>query len=657
MAIIEDAVQSVAASLPTEASLVVVPREPSKKVLTRTPFVREPTHTGLARSSSGSFVPAEVSSPALEVESWRAKPTTTKLIAHDASEPVTKLPPPSLPLMEEVEAFNLETDGNVEIVDFSDHGKLIGVHKPPAHEPRPSEKVQRPPRPVTTDFFDDDDDEGILDTRPSIVKSDEGSWRRAASQPTVNEDSNVQSVPQLKEKPKLMITPAPHFAPPPAALSSVPTSSEEARSQTDHGAVGNGPTNHLPLRSPQVSTYREAPMSALTDTMARIKGALDGMHYRPEPPQKWLPPALRPRETNDERAVARYEHIDHDDHTHREIFDVTTYAPPTSPKPAWNHFMVRLPRTSKKVEPIAQKRVRMFATQPHVRADIYSFVPPIEGMNRRDFHINDVIFRRPSMINGQPKCIVALPRMHTTQPSSQRTFVPVVNLPSKAANAKTGSGGAFGRSRDADGISSWRRPPSSPLKTQQPVEGEIATLDTISRSPPPEASSNGHATPTSGPNPEVVSLTVSVPPIKSKSQPKIPEGSGVAFYRGSRISHNDSHSKPTVSFIVSSELEEETMLPRLSDPLNFSQTEALPSSSVVQMPSFTSALEKRSMSQTVSSSDDPIVEFRKGNRSVSFTLSHRFILADQMYSLYKQRLLRLHRQTVCRAESHPAKPR
>ncbi|THH02479.1 hypothetical protein EW026_g369 [Hermanssonia centrifuga] len=418
MAIIEDAVQSVAASLPTEASLVVVPREPSKKVLTRTPFVREPTHTGLARSSSGSFVPAEVSSPALEVESWRAKPTTTKLIAHDASEPVTKLPPPSLPLMEEVEAFNLETDGNVEIVDFSDHGKLIGVHKPPAHEPRPSEKVQRPPRPVTTDFFDDDDDEGILDTRPSIVKSDEGSWRRAASQPTVNEDSNVQSVPQLKEKPKLMITPAPHFAPPPAALSSVPTSSEEARSQTDHGAV---------------STYREAPMSALTDTMARIK----------------------------------------------------------------------------------------------------------------------------------------------------------------AANAKTGSGGAFGRSRDADGISSWRRPPSSPLKTQQPVEGEIATLDTISRSPPPEASSNGHATPTSGPNPEVVSLTVSVPPIKSKSQPKIPEGSGVAFYRGSRISHNDSHSKPTVSFIVSSELEEETMLPRLSDPLNFSQTEALPSSSVVQMPSFTSALEKK----------------------------------------------------------------
>ena len=118
-------------------------------------------------------------------------------------------------------------------------------------------------------------------------------------------------------------------------------------------------------------------MSALTDTMARIKGALDGMHTKPpEPPKKWLPPALR--EKTDPAAPvipdAKPEPQPQPEVQHepppepvipaaREVFDTTGIEPPRSPKPAWNHFAVHLPRQPRAIEPVSQKRLRHFYNQ------------------------------------------------------------------------------------------------------------------------------------------------------------------------------------------------------------------------------------------------------------------------------------------------------
>jgi len=77
----------------------------------------------------------------------------------------------------------------------------------------------------------------------------------------------------------------------------------------------------------------------------------------------------------------------------QEVFDITIPEPPRSPRPAWNAFVVRLPRFSRILEPLTKRQFHLNKSPPgQVRWDILSFVPPVKGMTRRDFSLNDVLF-------------------------------------------------------------------------------------------------------------------------------------------------------------------------------------------------------------------------------------------------------------------------
>lgn len=538
---------------PIVNSLDPVPEEPSSaQVLPpiKTAFNRPPSIRGTLRTAQTrrtSFPPStssEAPSPASEATSWRSKALPTRSTTQQPSEPTSEssapvaVPPPNTTLPEVVH-LTIEADEDLEVIDFSEHGKLAGVISEPSQpEPHVAEpptvtiSERRRPRPLAIDFFDDEQESG------QAAKSDEGPWRRR----TENEITTSETTGEVE------IIVRERLAHPPASAPIHPTSTVRRRlsvSSDDHSRQHSGPNypGNTP-RSPQGPHYREAPMSALDDTMARIKGALVGMQKPepPKPPTKWLPPALRPRSTS----------AHPEDSLDREIFDVSSTEPPRSPKPAWNHFSVKLPPISHLSTPLSRRQVHASQSLPHVRADIFSWDPPMDGMNRKDFHLNDILFKRPIPNKGPIKYAVVLPGNRSSNGAAPSK--PVVHLPqrtgSSPAPASLNNVGAFGRRREADGAASWRKPPPSPLKAQASEAPEIPeSLDTVSRSPPPEAPISGTVPPTSAS--DVQSPAVSV--ATSKARPtKMPIGTDVAFYRDS-----PTEPKSTVNFIVNSELEEQ----------------------------------------------------------------------------------------------------
>jgi hypothetical protein len=513
----------------------VSPSIPSQ-VASRTAFGRAPSAKGSLRPITerrpSALAPM---SPAMEAETWRSK------VVQVPPQPTPQQPPPPvpLPLLEQVDSFFVNVDENVEVVDFSEHGKLIGVTPP---EVPPGQRAdieigppQKPPRPQAADFFQDDEMTQDVSSS-SISKVDEGSWRRKVS-PT----REVSLLTQIPEKPKLQISPTLyHAAPASPYRKNAPVNVDDVGRPKEYSQAQPSSSHPPPIKSPLTSSYREAPMSALTDTMARIKGALDGMH-QPPPNHKWLPPALRSRLTRTETVHDHIEHID------REIFDVTGYEPPTSPKPAWNHFTVRLPRSSRKREGVPAKRLRAFVAPTYDRLDVLSVAA--QG-GKRVFLLNDILFPRPTFIKGRLEYRVFLPN-----PLRSRVLQngPIVNLPAPARFTRSADTGAFGRPKEADGVATWRKPAGS-LPPREGLNETLNGLDTVSCSPPPDPP----RTPSEPSSAVPSSPKVSVPPVKfSKAQPKVPDGSGVAFYRDARIESADSATNSVVRFIVSSELDEE----------------------------------------------------------------------------------------------------
>ena len=196
-------------------------------------------------------------------------------------------------------------------------------------------------------------------------------------------------------------------------------------------------------------------------------------------------------------------------------------------------------------------------TVPHVRSDIFSWDPPIDGMNRRDFHLNDLLF--PKLIvpkGGRPKYHVSIPRLRMF-PRPGRGPGPVVNLPNRPVGGAPMPNGAFGKPREADEAASWRKPAVKPSPLIEVLEVQtLQGLDTTSRSPPPETLSISVTAPVAPKADDATPPALGGMPAKPRSQHKMPQGSdGVAFSRALR---SDSVSAPgsTVKFIVSSELEE-----------------------------------------------------------------------------------------------------
>ncbi|PBK77084.1 hypothetical protein ARMSODRAFT_1079148 [Armillaria solidipes] len=541
IAVIEDAIRSVDIAAPSTDS--AKPSTSEKTQLQRPPSLKGQDRTRLPASRRLS-IPSSASgpAPAALTTSWRSH--------------ATPLPPPPVPprvagsrnvqtaqnhgspfvsALEHVQILAEDPEADLEVVEFSDMGKFVGV----PDSPQPKNDQSRPPpskpsRPVASDFFDGPSD---WDTSPM---ADVDTWRRRGSQE--EKDAKDAAGPSTQPRPP---TPTPttqqvHLAP-----SEITPPAESVSAQTS------------PSRpSKYQSTYNQATMSALDDAMSRIKGALDVMQAsdkdvsvqpplepgtepepkRPSPPvratspsssktvkDRWLPPALRLR---------------HFDVETRENFHSTAPEPPRSPKPAWNTCTVKLPKMSIAREAISRKQLAQLNRVFPVRWDILSFDPPVDGMSRRDFTVIDVLYRKPYASKGKNKFKVALPKTGAHLQMSREN--------SSHLGSKGNGAGAFGKPTMADGASTWRKPGSSPLPTNAPPEPSI-----VPQSEPPLANSSSHAP---------SSVKGDIP--RTKSQPKMPAGTSVAFYRDSQVVDADIDVKPLVNFIVTSELEEPRLSPK-----------------------------------------------------------------------------------------------
>ncbi|KAH9937451.1 uncharacterized protein B0H18DRAFT_970690 [Fomitopsis serialis] len=524
--VIEDAVRSAQQSAGATEPLTPdsVPPSASKPV-----FSRSSSSTGMARPlqgrrmSSTAMAGQDQLSPAMESDSWRT----------------SALPPPPLPLLAEVESLHLRGGDDVEVVDFSDMGKFVGAET--IAEPTLSERSSiRPPRASAVDFFEDDASASGLSL--PVAQSDDGSWRR---KPMIHDSSTHAAEGTgstvLKEHLRVQIIP-PDTSGPPGNSLVVPV-----HSGTNHMLQGHH--GHGPQRSPLTPSYREAPMSALNDVISRIKGALDDMHPKEDPPKpdKWLPPALRPKQGGPDIALPS------------EVFDVTGKEPPRSPKPAWNAFTVKLSKaTSPRLPPIRPKQLHSFRSATFVWSAIYSWVPPIGGNPRRDVAVDDHLFHEsPGSKGPHARYRVALPHKRPPIPPGESGSAgPVVHLPPKPAST-----------RSAKPVScepetpSWRRPAPNSAQLVQDAANVHPGLDTTSRSPPPESE------PTSPSRLPITNLV----------------GSGVASHRDAKV--DDAAQPVSVSFVVSSEIDEPNAVESTASRENTTQTRAQSGSRPVEGPS------------------------------------------------------------------------
>ncbi|KAI0768545.1 hypothetical protein BD413DRAFT_128083 [Trametes elegans] len=547
---IENAVSSLDAGENKPANAEV---HPQRHLETRPSMGRTPSARGGARPFSNrrtSFTPStHPASPVIqpstasETESWRRKnpPSSAASVQAESEKspaPLAPLLPPSVFSHADLE---VKAGEEVEVIDFSDHGKLAGP------EAQPHDSVAsngRPPRAVASDYFSD----APVPPQHAYnqhVRAEEDPWRRASapSRPvTHQEDGKPGGYPAQftsYHQDGSFQAAAPHS----------PAHDDHARRMSSH--YQNGVLRPPPLGP----SYREAPMSTLNDVISRIKGALDGMHHEAEPPKppKWLPPALRSKPAQPDFAPLE------------EVFDVTSAEPPKSPKPAWNVFHVKLPHVTREVaapprtELVWPRGVRSF------RLEVYSFNPPVEVLSRREGTVNDAIFSRPRLVRGQPKYYVSIPRRRINPRTStlDTSASPVVNIPSTPTRPRVPP---LPKESAASAASTWRKPPPSPTAARRPEADELPQqvgLNTVSRSPPPVVPSGLSAAPSL---PKAIdSVAVSSPaapsvPLKVKTEPKMPAGSDVAFYRNARVETPvESHSP--VQFIVTSELESQSRRP------------------------------------------------------------------------------------------------
>ncbi|KAJ7655143.1 hypothetical protein DFH06DRAFT_1474198 [Mycena polygramma] len=567
--IIETAVKSVEikpeAGPPKPAAVAVPPHLPK-------PPLRRPSSSFMGQSSqapmeSRPVPPRRISStssagpPALPPvqtgSSWRSKaspisttvPTPVRQVQPRPAIPTFVSPPSAL---EQVESLAENPEEELEVVDFSDLGKFIGVteEETPAPEPEPPIAVvplQRPPRPVASDFFDDRPSRSpeVVPASVAHEKTNVVTWRRQGAQ-----DPELSIHTQPVENKERSRADAPSFT------SEAPQTGGHTRDTSlvvPSSPAVSAPSPHANRTPRSQPFYKEATMSTLDDVMSRIKGAIDGMqssereHRSPEVSAAPVarsslfhpPPAANLGVPKDRWAIPAFRGSRHFDAEPQEVI-ITGCEPPRSPKPAWNTFIVRLPKISEALEPVNRKQLLLCTRPTQFRWDVLSFDPPVEGMSRREFTVNEILFRRTGF-KGKSKYKVLLP--------STKAAGPRVNIP---MSPRVNGVGAFGRP-SADGLSTWRKPLASASTNLDLMESETG-LSTMSRSPPPELPSDPNVA--SIPRTDLSASSKSEDVFgssRSRSQPKMPAGSAVAFYRDSRV---DVVEKPLVNFIVNSELED-----------------------------------------------------------------------------------------------------
>ncbi|KAG6897924.1 hypothetical protein C0992_009076 [Termitomyces sp. T32_za158] len=461
-------------------------------------------------------------------DSWRTK--VTPRVSSSAS-PQSKPSAPSFISPIQVESFIDAAEDDLEVVDFMDMDKFVGVSSANASARSGDTTVPQPPsRPVASDFFDE-----TSHPEPSAPCF-------PANVPKATKPQDLRLEASIRDRP---ISETCHYS------DSIPPVTVRTSSSADYSTVIVPPQTSMRTGRNQ-PFYKEATMSALDDVMSRIKGALDGMQAeeglrdaapsaqqevnRNQAPfaarpnlqkERWIPPALRP-------------HLDPD---RQILFLSTSSEPPPSPKPPRNAFTVKLPSVSpSSLGPISKKQLQAAMRLPFpLRMDIFSFNPSVQGMKKRDLSIDDILFHKPTGGHRTKiKYRVNLPRTRV---------VPKAGITPQHLPYKPVGSGAFGRPSEADGLSSWRKP----VQTKQEEDVNSVTKIGPTASPAVDA-----------PSAVVASVAVPEPSTFTKSQgtipvrprvPKMPAGSSVAIYRDSRIDAVDVDTHTSVNFIVGSELE------------------------------------------------------------------------------------------------------
>ncbi|THH11787.1 hypothetical protein EW145_g411 [Phellinidium pouzarii] len=508
-------------------------------------------HTQLRRPA---FAPASD-----QADSWRVRARPPILPVRNTKDDISH--DSIMATLPAVEAFDLQIDESMEVIDFSDIGRLVGEKTPQKllsiasntgekAEPGSWRRVNNVPNKSHT-IAPEGTSGGLAHVEPSTPDTSETRhpWPNAES----DSRSFLPNVSKMPSSPHDVVLPssAPsHFGHPP-------------------------PSPGIPrfLRTPN-SAYREAPLSALDDTMSRIKGVIDGMHtsttgqgskgdgkdssmssslLQPSLPsvpnqpttisgqvkrEKWLPPALRHQSAESS-------------HRRTETFESTRPEPPRSPAPPDNKYTIRVPTISRHIEPLTKKQINHAKSlSGFVRWEILSFDPPVEGMTKRNLSVNDVLFRRPPGPFKARKFRIVLPN---PKPSRQLAAdVQSLQPISGEIVSKAGPSGAFGRPRLTD-QSRWRAAPSDPSASGVDTAERPAELDVTSRSPPPDLVPTAQIE-----RPSVTSGVVNGRNFgKNKIAQKLLDGSDVAFYRDTRRQADGNTSVPVVTFTVSSELEGE----------------------------------------------------------------------------------------------------
>jgi serine/arginine repetitive matrix protein 2 len=499
-------------------------------------------------SQSSATSPVTPTAPA----PWRTKarpPSPPQ--RHSQGDPLTRT---ILQQPDTLDNLNIRPDEELEVVDFSEFGKFVGTEDTsmqPATENAPGTTHTSVLRiPVASDAF------GNNGEAVPAAKSDGASWRRKSfDQPREQLGQPAPSEPAKRGIDGSTTTEGLGSSP------DVPVSLDHS-----HGLNSRVNSSQGYPRSQRSPFYKEPTMSTLDDTLSRIKGAINGMQSG-EPPRerptnisadsdrhsakqlcpttwaksdppaesRWIPPALRPTTQRDP------------DWKPREVFEVTSCEPPRSPEPT--SFVVRLPSVLRTLELLNERQMHAMKSYRCDRWDILSWNPPVAQMKRRTLSINEVLFKRPYIdpVKG-PKYRISLPRSTSfsrTNSYAGGSDAPKVNLPGNGALPKFTKG--FGRPNSSDTLTTWRKPAPFPVWEGR-AEAE-STLSTVSRSPPPQ-------TPTTlvaeTPTPKGDATT---PSQRLRSPPKMPEGSGVAFYRSNSLT---SDPQTVVNFTVGSELDETT---------------------------------------------------------------------------------------------------
>jgi len=476
-------------------------------------------------------------SPAAQADSWRSKaaPVTgpPPVISRPPPRPTTVLrnpsatasqPPPPPPMQFQGLDLTIKPDEEIEVVDFSDMERLVSpdANKPPAPLVVPPEPTIRSRRPIASDFFNN-----VVDSKPPPPsKTDEPFWRRtvpraAESSPPVDE-LHTQTVPIFSTEE--LIAPKPALSQS-GSEQKGPSSPTASPSRSPHGLATVNAT-----RSPRVAAqFREAPMSTLTDTMSRIKGALVGMQSHEQsgaPAGQAISQEARPSQAPTVKPTTEAVR------THREarpesqrppaakgvplvapqpiqwvLSVVSRPPPPPSPPPVWKTFHVRIPKVSSPRDVLSKRQQHLWSLpHPGVRWDILSWDPPVEGMSKRELSRDEIFHRRVNIKGAKLRVHLPAKRLESARipQSNERESLSVnrqqgvvtaagvkVKLPSVSPAVRPIGPSLPPSQRPSSDVPLWRksaipRTPQKDTTKAAPVASTNGRLETTTRSPPPD---------------------------------------------------------------------------------------------------------------------------------------------------------------------------